>query len=275
MPLIFKKVLLFFFLFFSISLPAFALEAPYDHSKWNEFIEKFVDEEGNVDYAAVKQDPSLLKEYIETFKHIDKGDFNSGWPREELLAFWINVYNASVINIIQEHYPLKKGIQDIPGVWELRFIQVIEAKYSLNQVHKGILLKQFRDEKIHTALACGARSCPKLFPEAFTGPRVEGQLFLAAKRFVNDPVLNVITPGEKKIKLSRIFKWYGADFKLDFGRADNDRGLHPVDHAVLSFIANYLNNSEKVLYLEEGNYKIKYLNFDWSLNDSNSNTVAA
>ncbi|HXV27862.1 MAG TPA: hypothetical protein VD913_02755, partial [bacterium] len=49
--------------------------------------------------------------------------------------------------------------------------------------------------------------------------------------------------------------------------AENDLKRSPQQMAVLSFIAHYLEDAKKIEYLEEGRYKIKYLPFDWDLNE--------
>lgn len=261
----------FFFIFFvfslfTASLPLHALDKPFDHSSWDAFLKKFVNEEGEVDYAGVQKDPTLLNEYLAQIAAVDLGDFNFEWPREEKLALWMNAYHAGVISIIVQHYPVK-SIQSIPGVWDAATVPVALKKHSLNDIRASNLLGVFRDEKIHTALACGAKSCPKLRNEAFTGQKVEGQLFLATKAFVNDPERNQIIPGEKKIVLSRIFRWYAKDFQLDFGTVEKNDDMTYEEIAVLSFIAHYLEDLQKIEYLETTRYKIKYFPFDWSLND--------
>ena len=134
-------------------------------------------------------------------------------------------------------------------------------------MRKEFLIGTFRDAKIHTALSCAARSGPMLSQDAFTGPKIEAQLFMAARRFVHDAERNDIRPGKKKIYLSKIFEWYYVDFNMDFGAFENEKGLSRRDYAVLSFITNYLEDAGKIQYLEDGGYKVKYLPFDWTLND--------
>lgn len=245
---------------------AFALEKPYEHSTWDRFLKKFVNEAGELDYQAVKRDPQLLNSYLNQLARIDLRDFRFDWPREEKLALWLNAYHAGVVSAIVKHYPVK-SMQSIPGIWDLTFIKVVSKNFSLNDIRNRQLLAVYRDEKIHMALACGAKSCPKFPREAYTGPRVEGQLFLATRAFVNDPDQNRIIPGEKKIWISRLFKWYAADFRLDFGTSEKIRNLSPEEGAVLSFLAHYLEDPRKIEFLEEGDYKIKYPSFDWSLNE--------
>lgn len=264
-----KKFSVFLLLFFfSLATLFAATEKPFDHSPLDQFLKTYVNEDGQVNYSAAKKDGATLKPYLEQFR-TKKPDEVLSMPREELLAFWLNIYNALMIQVILDHYPLK-SVQQIPGIWDIQSFRMgrkSQVRESLNSIMKGRLMNAFRDEKIYAALSCGAKSCPKLAREAFTGTTVEGKLFLATRQFVNDPVRNQITPGEKKIYLSSIFKWYARDFLFDFGTAENERGLPPYDFAVLSFIANYLDDFEKVRFLEEGNYKIKYLPFDWDLNE--------
>ena len=262
-----RLFILVIFLVAGRPFPVLALDKPFDHSVWDQFLKKFVDAEGNVDYAAVKQDPSILKKYLKQLAAIEEEDVKATWPREELMALGINAFNVAVINAVIQHYPLK-SIQDISGVWEDNaYVSLGEEGWSLNRLRFNFLMDTFRDEKMHAALACGAKSCPRLRQEAYTGGKVEGQLFLAARDFVTNARWNQVEPGSKELKLSRLFKWYAKDFRLDFGTAENDRGLSDDEMAILSFVAHYSDDPAKIEDLEKGNYKIKYLPFDWSLND--------
>ena len=261
---VFLKVFFFWTavsIFFSI--PSFA----FDHSKWDLFLKQYVNEKGEVDYPAIVKDRTLLDAYGKDLQSIsDEMGLGKEWPREERLALWLNAFHFGLIHAVVDHYPIK-SVQDIPGVWEDSFTQVGGHTYSLNTIRNDKLISQFHDEKIHMALSCAAQSCPKMRREAFTPERVDGQLFLAAREFVNDPDMNWIKPGEKKIQISKMLEWYAKDFKLNFGVMDNDRGLSLTQYAVLSFLSYYLESAEKKEFLEQGNYKIKYLPFNWALNE--------
>ncbi len=253
------------FLASSLAL-ADASSKPFDHSAWDTFLKKYVNEKGEVDYAGVKKDPKLLNRYLRQVKKINLKEFEEIWPREEKMAVWLNVYHAALIKAVADRYPVA-NIQRIPGIWQMQLVSVGGSLFGLDEIRSYRLMSAFRDEKIHTVLACGAKSCPKLSREAFTGPKVEGQIFQAARNFVNDPELNTITPGSRKIFLSKIFKWYQNDFLLDFGIPENDRGMKDTEYAVLSFVANYMDDADKTQFLEEGYYKVKYKEFNWQLND--------
>jgi len=260
-----QALLLLTFVFFVP--PAFALEKPFDHSAWDQFLKTHVNDKGQLNFQAAKQDSHLLTEYLKQLEAIPFDQFERSWPREERLAVWLNAYHAGVVRVILDNYPVR-SIHDIPGVWDLPVVRIGRQSFSLNGIRSIQLIENFRDEKIHVALACGAASCPRFRKEAFTGPRVEGQLFLATREFVNDPEFNQINPGEKTIYLSHLFKWYEQDFTLDFGSPENDSKLSPQQMAVLSFVVHYLEDAKKIEYLEARRYKVKYLPFEWALNES-------
>ncbi len=250
-----------------------AAEPAFNHAAWDRFLKKYVNEAGEVDYAAVKADPALLNEYLAQVQAAaDRTDPNplhwplKDWRREEQLAFWLNVYHAVIVSQVVQHYPLH-SLNDVSGVWTAPSLQVGARSFSLNDIRSRELLAAFRDEKIHLALACSARSCPPFPREAFTAPRVEGQLFLMTTQRVQDERFVQVVPQKKKVFLSRLFYWYGEDFILDFGTQGGslDVKFTPPDMAVLSFVRHYTQDAEKIDFLEGLNYKIKYLPFDWTL----------
>ena len=258
-------------LFLTSAIPAgFAapLEKPYDHSPWDAFLKKFVNEKGEVNFAAVKKDPELLKAYLHQLRKVRQFDFLQ-WPREEKIALWINAYHAAAVKTAVRHYPVK-SLQEIPSAWETKLLKVGKSQYSLNQIRSEQLIEQFHDEKIHFALSCMAKSCPQLSRDAYTGPKLEGQLYEAVRKFINDPQKNSIDPEKKKVQVSKMFKWYGPDFRFNFGKPDNEKGLSKEEFSFLSFISYYLDDSAQGTFLQEGRYKIRYLPFDWSLNDWHS-----
>ena len=268
----FKRFFLGCLISLNIFLPATALQAAnaVDHSAWDSFLKKYVNEKGEVNYQAVKADPAALNEYFKNILTVD-GKVMSGWPREETLAFWLNVYHAALIKLVVENYPLTT-VQKIPSFWDIAVVHLGPAaleksSFSLNDIRMKNLLGVYRDEKIHLVLSLAAKGGPRLPREAFTGPKVEGQLFLLTRQFVKDPFFVEVVPGRKRIRISRLFKWYGQDFRLDFGIPEPIGKFSPSETAVISFLAHYLEDEAKGEYLQDAKYKIEYPAFDWSLND--------
>lgn len=268
----FIRIFLFFIFLVSVqSFSVFAFEG-FDHSLWDSFLKEYVNENGDVDYRRVKENREILDDYLALLSTASLREVTHDWPREESLAFWLNAYNAAVIKAIVDHYPVK-SIQEIPSVWSMtEVLHVGENAFSLNDIRATELLGVYHDEKIHLVLSCGAESCPKLKRKAFTGPEVEGMLFFTTREFVNNDECVDIVPGRKDIKISKIFKWYMNDFNLDFGSTKRHRDLSMSETSLLSFLAYYLEDITKIDAIEEDIKKIKYLPFNWGLNDWNNKT---
>ncbi|GAB3174982.1 DUF547 domain-containing protein [Telluribacter humicola] len=226
--------------------------APTDvsHAIWDRLLKKHVDNKGMVDYAAFKQDRAELKKYLD---QLSKNAPNEKtWSKDEQLAYWINAYNAYTIDLILEHYPLK-SIKDIGSTikipfvntpWDIKFIEIGGQKLDLNNIEHGIIRKKFNDPRIHFALVCAAVSCPPLRNEAFTPKDLDKQLDDQGKRFLNDPKKNIVS--QNKASLSKIFDWYGGDFK---------GGM-----SLREWVNKYANTD-----LKEGG-SISYMDYNWALN---------
>lgn len=227
-----------------------ALKAePVSHKTWNEQLQRFVSEEGSVDYAAWLQERDALKSYL---KELSEHPPHSGWTEAAQLAYWINAYNAFTVDLILEHYPVKsiraigKKIQIpmINSVWDWKFFEIGGIPYDLNTIEHHILRDSFQEPRIHFALNCASASCPVLRKEAYEEGTLEQQLEAQAKTFVNDPKRNAISEG----RLSAIFSYYEGDFKE--GASD-----------LRSYVERYAEED-----LPERS-RLKYKDYDWSLNE--------
>ena len=203
-----------------------------------------VSADGNVDYKGFKKDIRKFDEYlVEIREHAPMKD----WTKNERKAFYINAYNAYMIKFLITKYPVKSPKDaKFSGktIWEFRMVQIGPTKYNLTQIEDNIL-RRMGDPRIHFAINCGAKSCPKLLNEAYMPEKLSAQLTAATKKFLSNKTHNVISP--KKVKVSKIFEWYAEDFKGD--------------NSLVKFLNKYtsvtVNNDAKVEYLE----------YNWALNE--------
>ena len=212
----------------------------FNHSPWNDLLQKHVSKKGNVDYKGFKNSRKELLNYIsELGKFTPKDD----WNREDKLAYWINAYNAMTIDLILRHYPIK-SIKDINNPWEQRFWKLGEKWYNLNDIEHRILRKM-NEPRIHFAIVCASISCPKLQNEAYNALSLEEQLTNITKDFLNDPTRNSLS--EDNLKLSKIFQWFTKDFKQNGSLID------------------FLNQYSEVSISNKT--KKSYLDYNWNLNE--------
>lgn len=221
--------------------PGIADSEAFDHSLWNSLLQKHVSDLGNVNYKGFRSDIVGLRAYLSLLSENPPQDT---WSKDDTLAYWMNVYNAFTVKLILDNYPTK-SIKDIKGPWSHRFIRIGEKWYTLNDVEHRIIRKM-NEPRIHFALVCAAVSCPRLYNKAFTAKRLEDDLSMLTKGFLNDPDKNNLS--ENSIKLSKIFKWYGGDFKKN--------GASLID---------FLNEYSNTVIAE--NAKTSYMDYNWSLNE--------
>lgn len=188
---------------------------PITHELWDSLLKEHVQVNGQVDYKGFIQDSLKLNNYISLLENNHPNDKH--WSRDERLAYWLNAYNAFTIKLVTDHYPVKSikdikpGIPFINSVWDIKFINIEGANYDLNNIEHGIVRKQFDEPRIHFALNCASISCPRLRNEAYTAKKLETQLVEQSKIFLSNPIKNQIS--KDKIVLSKIFSWFGGDFK--------------------------------------------------------------
>ena len=188
---------------------------PITHELWNTLLQQNVTEEGNVNYKGFIKDSLKFNQYLDLLSGNLPNERH--WTADERLAYWINAYNAFTVKLITNHYPvesikdIKKGIPFISDVWEINFFKIEGKSYNLNDLEHGIARKRFNDPRIHAAFNCASFSCPRLRNEAFTAKRLNEQLDDQMQYFINNPAKNTLDPDNPK--LSKIFKWYGGDFK--------------------------------------------------------------
>jgi hypothetical protein len=181
-----------------------------EHQLWDQILIKHVSDAGKVDYEGLKKDRKNLFGYIKLLQ-ITYEKVNSVTNRsdKELLAFWINAYNALTIDLIIRNYPLK-SIKHIKDPWDQRLWKFGEKWLNLNDIEHEILRKM-NEPRIHFAIVCASESCPKLQNNAFTAENLDAQLTDATNEFLADTSKNEISQSE--IRLSKIFKWFKKDFE--------------------------------------------------------------
>ncbi len=209
-------------------------------NKTNEFLNEFVSE-GKVNYATLKADATKLEEVLSIAESI------SIYKKNELeyQAFWINVYNLSVIKGIVDNYPIKSPLNKA-GFFEKIKHNVGGKSITLNDIENKLLRAQFNDARFHFVLVCGAIGCPPLTNNVYLPTTLEAQLEKQTKIALNGSFLKVNTK-KKLVQGSEILKWYKGDFTMN--------GMSEID-----FINQY--RTEKI----PSNFKLSYFTYNWNLN---------
>ena len=187
-------------------------------------------------------------------------------------AFWINVFNAVVVRDAAE-LARAGSVREVEGFFERVRLKVGGLDYSLDDIEHGLLrgnVPKFGrlrapmerddlrlahmplafDERMHFALYSASRSSPPL--RVFDAGRLDRQLEEATADYLRRTVR--VEQDGAVVFLPRQFYWYAADF-------DGERGA-------LEFALARLEDEAAIDAVDRrhGRVKLKYLDFDWSLN---------
>ena len=227
-----------------------ALPAQTGHKSFSLWLKQYVDPQGNVDYTKCKKNPQAQQQLNTYLDWLKQNPPSASAPKSQRLAFWINLYNAATIRLVLDHYPVE-SIRDIEqrtgkSPWEMKTVKVKKKTYTLNEVEHTLIRPVFKDPRVHFALVCAAKSCPKLLNEAYTAQRLNSQLDAQARYFLNRSGKNQLST--RTAAVSKIFEWFEKDFL-----ADNNT------------LTGYLNQYAAVKINPTAH--VSYLHYDWSLNE--------
>jgi hypothetical protein len=229
---------------------------------------------GLIDYQAIKEDNLFQFEFkplTNLLIHFDPQKLSS---TEEKLSFWLNLYNAMIINAIIEYNieeSVAEGKHGSAAFFQKAAYLVNQERVSADDIEHGILRanqghylmpgKQFSQEdpryqwvifpmdvRIHFALHCASISSPRL--QVYQPEKLDTQLNTAVMRLLQKET--VINSNEKTITVPDMMKWVERDL------GGQDKTLKLMIEAMPDQADEIQNHFE--------DWKFKYKEHDWTLN---------
>lgn len=234
----------------------------FDLSPYARVLEAYVTPQGQVRYAALKQDPADLNAFLRQLAAVSPESRPDLFPTPAAeMAYWINAYNAFVLSAVVEAYPIESvvSVRTMFGALFFKRARFVAGgrRMSLDDIEHGILRRQFSDPRVHFALNCASASCPRLAPQPYRAETLEAQLDQAARAFIGREE-NVWMRGDV-LFLSKIFEWYREDFA---------RAAGPEEPAgVVGYLLRYLP-AETAARIRQEKPRVEFYSYDWSLNDA-------
>ena len=246
-----KKILLA--LAFSILIPS---DIDKNYEILNNILDNYVNENGKVDYDGLINNPYNFNDFFYFLEKISPENkpelFNT---EDDEKAYWINAYNAIILKIMIDNPGMNILDINIIGhsIWFKKFT-IGGKKISPFKIENKILRKKYKDPRIHFAINCASTSCPPLGARILTGKNLNEQLNQKASIFINNNANVKIDNENKTIYLNKIFKWFKKDFLAE-------------NKTLNEYIFKYINKSELTINKSTFiSYKIKFIDYDWSIN---------
>ena len=237
---------------------------------FDEILDLYV-RDGEVYYRALKLERAKLDGFVNSLGAVQAEKLS----RDDRAAFWLNAYNALILQTVIDHYPTErrsneypaKSIRQIPGAFERLPHRAAGRTVTLDQIEQTIL-PEFHDPRMYLALGRGAQGSGRLRSEAFSGAKLETQLAEAAAECANRAQCVRIDREANTLAVSAIFSWREKEFTAAY--ADKAPAAFaqraPIERAVIALLQPKLLTIEKEA-LEQNTFRLVYTPFDWTLND--------
>ncbi|MFT5209731.1 MAG: hypothetical protein ACI9CE_001453 [Flavobacterium sp.] len=202
------------------------------YGPYNTLLSTVIDNSGDVPtmrYLLLKT--PKLRLYLDSFFQYLQEMPVSKLNRNEQYAYWLNLYNLGLIELLVVKNGLRgklkkaRGLPGSPGrLWaETRFTVEGQA-LSLEDVEQKIIFKQWPDPYSLYGLSWGVKGSPAMSKIAFTGKNVHARLKLMGKNYLRkDGILNI---KKDKVTLSSLYLWNKASL---FQNSDKEIFLHLQD----------------------------------------------
>lgn len=255
------------------------------HDKCAPLLSKFVIEAGAVKYSSLRRTGQIEK-LLREFENLEPNEYES-WPQNDKIALWINAYNIKMLDILCRNYPIESSkfdrifwhptsIRHIPpsnktdsSKWDAYKLIVMNEQFTLQQIEQRFFIAQFNEPRIYFTLMQGGMSGPPLRNEPYYGQKLNQQLTDQIKMYLKRRNTFAIDRKNNHLYLPAILQrsWYGRFFSPKYATDKKFKDKRSDIRAVLNFLIEYLP-SDDIDYLQTHSFTIRYINYDWRLNDA-------
>ena len=229
---------------------------------WHDLLSKHVDKRGAVSYLGFAKDRAKLASYLAKHQKLAVGKLSENTKK----AVYINLYNAFMISCIlryarenkisltdkKKFLSLEINAIRVSGgnIWNGDYkVNLAGQMVNLDDIEHGLLrgktdgkLAQIKvktlDPRIHMAVNCAAKSCPRLREKAYTENNVEQMLTENVREFVNAGKQLRWLEAQGKVALNKIILWYYEDFDQQKGSGGGGAGDYLINYMSATTAAN-------------------------------------
>ena len=180
---------------------------------WATVLNRFVDERGEVDFAALARDRGDLDRYVRYLAETPLEAVPDGSVR---LAHLINAYNAlSMFNVIASGIPQSHAGLNKVSFFVLRRFTIGGRNLSLRAFENEVIRPYAHarsDPRVHFALNCSARACPVLPRTPFSSVGLDAELERETRAFFARSDNFRVDAATRTVWLSEILDFYPEDF---------------------------------------------------------------
>lgn len=213
--------------------PLFAKE-PFDHThaEFDRLLQSHV-RNGLVDYEGLATSGKLLRRYINRLGSVSENEYGR-FTRDEKLAYWLNLYNACILDAVSRNLPEKnadgtpRSPRQIKGLWTVNKWRTPFGTRTLNSMEFDFLRK-FKRSLWMLALNRATAGGGQVNEHAFSGTDTAKQVDATARKWLAKPENFLVDPQSKEMRVSQYLLNYFGDLKARYnthgqflGRSDKE-----------------------------------------------------
>jgi len=180
---------------------------------WSRVLAEFVNQKGEVNFKGLLQKRADLDKYVLYVSKVNPAANKKDFPDEmAVLAHHINAYNAlSMYNVLDSELP-----ESLSGFKKVKFFYFKKFRIGGQEMSlytcENDIIRKMGEERIHFALNCMSRGCPRLPRVPFTAKKLNQELEEQARFFFSEERNVQVDEKEKTVKLSEILDFFPEDF---------------------------------------------------------------
>jgi Protein of unknown function, DUF547 len=182
-------------------------------ASWARVLERFVNDRGEVDFAALAQARGDLDRYV---RHVADTPLSSLPAGSERLAHMINAYNAlSMFNVLDSGVPASHAGFAKVRFFVLRKMTIGMQTMSLYDFENDVIrpfARSLGEPRVHFALNCSALSCPVLPRQPFTAAALGAELEGETRAFFARSDNYRADDAAATVWISELLSFYAEDF---------------------------------------------------------------
>jgi hypothetical protein len=229
--------------------------------------------DGLVYYRALKGSRAGFDRYVASLD-VASSEYD-GWARPRQIAFWINAYNAFVIESVLDAYPIHgrssqyppDSVRQVPGVFETQLHRAAGRRLTLDDIEKTVLAG-FGDPRVFLALGRGSVGGGRLRSSAYSGDTLEADLTQVTAECVTRAECAALDATGHVLSVTPVFGWREAEFVKAYGDDAMPAypGRSPMERAILHVLAPHFLPGERAT-LSKNDFAVRFAPYDWRLND--------
>ena len=242
------------------------------HTPLDRILDTYV-RDGYVYYNALKSGRAPLDRYVTSLDVAPEQ--LTRMTENDRRAFWINAYNALVLRMVINAYPIRgkattypaSSVGQLPGEFDKVKHRVAGQVLTLDEIEN--LIAAHGDARLLLALGRGTIGSARLRSEVYRGARLDEQLTDAVKGFVRGARNFRLDRDAATLKVTPLLSWRGPHFIASFASASGSEmwaNRSPIERAIVAMAYPHLFPSEKAL-LALNTFQMTFGEYDWRLND--------